>query len=113
MTCFAYLHFSFITALKGYELASVIPGLSQTFLSFMCQFVTLQLLQKLIITMDCQYKTEPIISEILTVVNGEIIKTRTVVTFLQSQINKVDEVTEFMEYMNIEENKKIDEYDSN
>lgn len=63
--------------------------------------------------MDCQYKTEPIISEILTVVNGEIIKTRTVVTFLQSQINKVDEVTEFMEYMNIEENKKIDEYDSN
>ena len=63
--------------------------------------------------MDCQYKTEPIISEILTVVNGEIIKTRTVVTFLQSQINKVDEVTEFMEYMNIEENKKIDENDSN
>ena len=63
--------------------------------------------------MDCQYKTEPIISEILTVVNGEIIKTRTVVTFLQSQINKVDEVTEFMEYMNIEDNKKIDEYDSN
>ena len=63
--------------------------------------------------MDCLYKTEPIISEILTVVNGEIIKTRTVVTFLQSQINKVDEVTEFMEYMNIEENKKIDEYDSN
>ena len=63
--------------------------------------------------MDCQYKTEPIISEILTVVNGEIIKTRTVVTFLQSQINKVDEVTEFMEYMNIEENKKIDEYGSN
>ena len=63
--------------------------------------------------MDCQYKTEPIISEILTEVNGEIIKTRTVVTFLQSQINKVDEVTEFMEYMNIEENKKIDEYDSN
>ena len=63
--------------------------------------------------MDCQYKTEPIISEILTVVNGEIIKTRTVVTFLQSQINKLDEVTEFMEYMNIEENKKIDEYDSN
>ena len=79
----------------------------------MCQFVTLQLLQNLIITMDCQYKTEPIISEILTVVNGEIIKTRTVVTFLQSQINKLDEVTEFMEYMNIEENKKIDEYDSN
>lgn len=63
--------------------------------------------------MDCQYKTEPIISEILTVVNGEIIKTRTVVTFLQSQINKVDEVTEFIEYTNIEENKKIDEYDSN
>ena len=64
----------------------------------MCQFVTLQLLQKLIITMDCQYKTEPIISEILTVVNGEIIKTRTVVTFLKS---KMDEVTEYMEYMNI------------
>ena len=63
--------------------------------------------------MDCQYKTEPIISEILTVVNGEIIKTRTVVSFLQSQINKVDEVTEFMEYMDIEENKKTDEYDSN
>ena len=63
--------------------------------------------------MDCQDKTEPIISEILTVVNGEIIKTRTVVSFLQSQINKVDEVTEFMEYMDIEENKKTDEYDSN
>ena len=61
--------------------------------------------------MDCEYKTEPIISEILTVVNGEIIKTRTVVTFLKS---KMDEVTEYMEYMNIEENKKIDgEYDSN
>ena len=60
--------------------------------------------------MDCEYKTEPIISEILTVFHGEIIKTRTVVTFLKS---KMDEVTEYMEYMNIAEGKKMDEYDSN
>ena len=59
----------------------------------------------------CHLKTEPIISEVLTVFNGEIIKTRTVVTFLQNKCcnnsdNRVQEIARNIQEMSFE-NKSV------
>ena len=66
--------------------------------------------------MDCSsgyhLKTEPIISEVLTVFNGEIIKTRTVVTFVENKYpnesdnESVQEITRNIQEMSFE-NKSV------
>ena len=67
--------------------------------------------------MDCE-QSVPVVSEVLTVVNGEIIKKRTVVTFYPSHCPTQDgqdlnDVAQHMQNLNIENNtnNKI-EYDS-
>ena len=65
--------------------------------------------------MDCQ-QSVPVISEVLTVVNGEIIKKRTVVTFYPSQcpaqdVQQLNDVAQHLEKLKIEKTNQM-EYDS-
>ena len=66
--------------------------------------------------MECE-SSVPVISEVLTVVGGEIIKKRTVVTFYpshcppQNNVQEMNDVAEHLENLKIENNNKM-EYDS-
>ena len=69
--------------------------------------------------MDHHHGLTPVISEVLTVMSGQIMKTKTVITFVpnidhQNEVNQdISNATNNLEKMNFENQGKMEEYDSN